>query len=49
MNDSDLFAVFSVDTVSIYCGLVFFSMLYSPINMVTSIFTTAMSRKMNSK
>ena len=45
MNDSDLFAVFSVDTVSIYCGLVFFSMLYSPINMVTSIFTTAMSRK----
>ena len=45
MNDSDLFAVFSVDTVSIYCGLVFFSMLYSPINMVISIFTTAMSRK----
>ena len=45
MNDSDLFAVFSVDTVSIYCGLVFFSMLYSPIGMVTSIFTTAMSRK----
>ena len=45
MNDSDLFAVFSVDTVSIYCGLVFFSMLYSPISMVTSIFTTAMSRK----
>ena len=45
MNDIDLFAVFSVDTVSIYCGLVFFSMLYSPISMVTSIFTTAMSRK----
>ena len=45
MNDSDLFAVFSVDTVSIYCGLVFFSMLYSPVTMVTSIFTTAMSRK----
>ena len=45
MNDSDLFAVFSVNTVSIYCGLVFFSMLYAPINMVTSIFTTAMSRK----
>ena len=45
MNDNDLFAVFSVDTVSIYCGLVFFSMLYSPISMVTSIFTTAMSRK----
>ena len=45
MNDSDLFAVFSVDTVSIYCGLVFFSMLYSPISLVTSVFTTAMSRK----
>ena len=45
MNDSELFAVFSVDTVSIYCGLVFFSMLYSPVSMVTSIFTTALSRK----
>ena len=45
MNDSELFTVFSVDTVSIYCGLVFFSMLYSPVSMVTSIFTTAMSRK----
>ncbi len=45
MNDIDLFAVFSVDKLSIYCGLVFFSMLYSPISMVTSIITTAMSRK----
>ncbi len=45
MNDSELFAVFSVDKVSIYCGLVFFSMLYSPVSMVTSIFTTALSRK----
>ena len=45
MNDSELFTVFSVDTVSVYCGLVFFSMLYSPVSMVTSIFTTAMSRK----
>ena len=45
MNDSELFAVFSVETVSTYCGLVFFSMLYSPVSLVTSIFTTAMSRK----
>ena len=45
MNDSELFAVFSVDKVSIYCGLVFFSMLYTPVSMVTSIFTTALSRK----
>ena len=45
MNESELFAVFSVDKVSVYCGLVFFSMLYSPVNMITSIFTTALSRK----
>ena len=45
MNDIELFAVFSVENVSTYCGLVFFSMLYSPVSMVTSIFTTALSRK----
>ena len=45
MNDSELFSVFSVEIVSTYCGLVFFSMLYSPVSLVTSIFTTAMSRK----
>ena len=45
MNDVELFSVFSVKEVSIYCGLVFFSMLYAPVSLVTSIFTTALSRK----
>ena len=45
MKDTELFNVFSVDETSIYCGLVFFGMLYSPVSLVTSIFTTALSRK----
>ena len=45
MSDSALFAVFSVETVSTYCGLVFFGMLYSPVSLVTAVFTTAVSRK----
>ena len=43
MKDTELFNVFSVDETSIYCGLVFFGMLYSPVSLVTSIFTTALS------
>ena len=45
MNDVELFSVFSVKEISIYCGLVFFSMLYAPVSLLTSIFTTALSRK----
>ena len=45
MTDIALFSVFAVDSISIYCGLVFFGMLYSPVSLVTAIFTTAMSRK----
>ena len=45
MNDPALFSVFGVETVSVYGGLIFFGMLYSPVSLLTSIFTTAMSRK----
>jgi len=45
MQDQALFSVFGVDQVSVYCGLVFFGMLYSPVSLVTSIFTTALSRR----
>ena len=45
MSDQALFAVFGVNAVSVYAGLVFFAMLYAPVNMVTSILTTALSRK----
>ena len=45
MDDPALFAVFGVENVSVYGGLIFFGMLYSPVSLVTSIFTTALSRK----
>ena len=45
MNDPALFSVFGVETVSVYAGLIFFGMLYAPVSLLTSIFTTAMSRK----
>ena len=45
MTDQALFNVFGVQEVSVYCGLVLFGMLYSPVSLITSIFTTALSRK----
>ena len=45
LNDIALFRVFGVENTSVYCGLIFFGMLYSPVSLFTSIFTTALSRK----
>jgi len=45
MTDAALFAVFGVSDISVYGGLVFFAMLYAPVSMITSLFTTAISRK----
>jgi STE24 endopeptidase len=45
MQDQALFSVFGVDRISVYGGLIFFGMLYSPVSLLTSVFTTAMSRK----
>ncbi len=45
IQDKALFNVFGVNQLSTYCGLVFFGMLYSPVSLVTSIITTAISRK----
>ena len=45
MSDQALFDVFGVQKLSVYCGLVFFGMLYSPVSLVTSICTTALSRR----
>ncbi|MGY8782496.1 MAG: M48 family metallopeptidase [Fidelibacterota bacterium] len=45
ITDLELFKVFGVEKTSSYCGLIFFGMLYSPVSLLTSIFTTAMSRK----
>ncbi|MAV59051.1 MAG: peptidase M48 [Candidatus Marinimicrobia bacterium] len=40
-----LFDAFQMDYISNYAGIVFFSILYSPINMVLSIILNAYSRK----
>ena len=45
MNDISLFQVFGVGQLSVHAGIVFFSMLYAPVSMLTSIVTTAISRK----
>jgi len=45
MYEQGLYDVFSVNEISVYCGLIFFGMLYAPVSLITSIFTTAMSRK----
>ena len=45
MNDISLFNVFGVNQLSVHAGIVFFSMFYAPVSMITSIVTTAISRK----
>ena len=45
MNDISLFQVFGVSQLSVHAGIVFYSMLYAPVSMFTSIVTTAISRK----
>jgi STE24 endopeptidase len=45
MGEPALFAVFGVEQVSVYAGMVFFGLLYAPVNLVTSLFTTALSRR----
>ena len=45
MYEQGLYDVFSVNEISVYCGLIFFGMLYAPVSLITSIFSTAMSRK----
>ena len=45
MNDISLFHVFGVNNFSVHAGIVFFSMLYAPVSMFTSIISSAISRK----
>ena len=45
MRDIDLFNVFGVSDLSVHAGLVFFSMLYAPVSMITSIISSIISRK----
>lgn len=45
MDNRGLFDAFRMEAVSVYAGLVFFSILYSPIELVLSVLMNAMSRK----
>lgn len=45
MQKQELFAAFGVEKVSPYAGLVFFGLLYTPIEMVLSVVMSAFSRK----
>jgi len=45
ISDPKLFQAFYMNHVSVYAGLIFFGMLYSPIEMILSIFMQMFSRK----
>ena len=45
INNPDLFAAFKMEHTSIYASLLFFGFLYSPIQMVLSLFGNMLSRK----
>jgi STE24 endopeptidase len=45
MGKQELFQAFGVENVSNYAGLVFFGLLYTPIEMVLSVVMSAFSRK----
>ena len=44
LNNQKLFAAFSMDSLSVYASLVFFSLIYSPISLLASIITNHFSR-----
>ena len=45
LNNRELFAAFKMDQTSIYASLFFFGFLYTPIEMIISIFGNILSRK----
>jgi len=45
LTHTGLFIAFQMENMSVYAGLIFFSMLYSPIEMILSIFMQIFSRK----
>jgi len=45
LNNEALFAAFKMENVSIYASLLFFSILYSPIELIMSFFGNTISRK----
>ena len=45
LTQEGLYEAFYVENMSVYTGLIFFGMLYSPIEMILSLFMNALSRK----
>lgn len=45
LNSQGLFDAFYMEQMSVYAGLIFFGMLYAPIDMILSIFMQILSRK----
>ncbi|MFA5667984.1 MAG: M48 family metallopeptidase [Balneolaceae bacterium] len=45
LNKEGLFGAFFMENMSVYAGLIFFGMLYAPIEMILSIFMQMLSRK----
>lgn len=45
LNEPGLFAAFGIETPSVYTGLIFFGMLYSPVETILSIVMNVFSRK----
>ncbi|MCW9705438.1 M48 family metallopeptidase [Fodinibius salsisoli] len=45
LNSQGLYDAFYMEQVSVYTGLIFFGMLYAPIDMITSIIMQVLSRK----
>ena len=45
INNRDLFAAFGMQEISIYASLLFFAFLYSPIEMILSVFGNILSRR----
>jgi STE24 endopeptidase len=45
LNSEGLFEAFYMNDMSVYAGLIFFGMLYAPIDMILSVFMQILSRK----
>lgn len=45
ISHKELFDAFYMDHLSIYCGFIFFGMLYTPVELILSIFMNILSRK----
>jgi len=45
INNNGLFSAFGMEHISVYASIFFFGFLYTPINMVFSVFTNILSRK----